>query len=42
MVITNIKEQVMHQSLYSVDIFIHPLTVLQIGNVFLVVVKISE
>ena len=31
MVLTNMKEQVMKQSLYTVYIFIYPLIVLQIG-----------
>ena len=42
MVLTDMKEQFMHQSLYSVDILINPLTVFQAGIVFCFVVEIKE
>ena len=42
MFITNVKEQVMQQSLPTVNILIHLLTVYQIGIVFWVVVEITE
>ena len=42
MFITNVKEQVMQQSLPTVNILIHLLTIYQIGIVFWVVVEITE
>ena len=42
MVSTDKKKQVMHKSLSTVEILIHPLTFFQIGIVFWVVLEIAE